>query len=44
MTGRTPAVRLREIIAGTGTGFEVLVVDGDAVGFYGYGGDDDHVF
>ena len=44
LTGTAPAIRFGEIIFTTGTGFEVLVVDGDAVGLYGYGGDDDHDF
>ena len=44
LTGTAPAIRFGEIIFMTGTGFEVLVVDGDAVGLYGYGGDDDHDF
>ena len=44
VAGRTPAIGAREIIAAVGTGADVLVVDGNAVGFYGYGGDGDHVF
>ena len=44
LTGPAPAIRFGEIIFTTGTGFEVLVVDGDAVGVYGYGGDDDPDF
>lgn len=44
LTGTAPAIRFGEIIFTTGTGFEVLVVNGDAVGLYGYGGDDDHDF
>ena len=44
LTGTAPAIRFGEIIFTTGTGFEVLVVDGDSVGLYGYGGDDDHDF
>jgi len=44
LTGQAPTIRLGKIIFTTGTGFEVLVVDGDAVGFDGYGGDGDHDF
>ncbi len=44
LTGQAPTIRFWEIIFTTGTGVEVLVVDGDSVGFYGYGGDGDHDF
>ncbi|WP_419545771.1 hypothetical protein [Odoribacter laneus] len=44
LTGPAPAIRFGKIIFTTGTGFEVLVVNGDSVGLYGYGGDDDHDF
>ena len=44
LTGTAPAIRFGEIIFTAGTGFEVLVVNGDAMWLYGYGGDDDHDF
>lgn len=44
LTGPAPAVRFGKIIFTTGTGFKALVVDGDAMWLYGYGGDDYHVF